>query len=117
MPRGASAKREREYEELVDEFEEEGRYPGREEEVAARIVNKQRAEQGETKGAKQEDREGHSPDRNLPISGYDGLTVDQITGKLGSLSRKEIEQIRRYEEGHRGRKTLLEQLDRALEAQ
>ena len=49
MPRGASPKREREYNELKEKFHEEGRYEGREEEVAARIVNKQRAEKGETK--------------------------------------------------------------------
>src|SRR3954451_24833307 len=50
MPRGASPKREREYKELVGEFGKEGRYKGREDEVAARIVNKQRREKGETKG-------------------------------------------------------------------
>jgi hypothetical protein len=49
MPRGASPKREREYKELEHKFKQEGRYEGREEEVAARIVNKQRAEHGETK--------------------------------------------------------------------
>lgn len=49
MPRGANAKREREYKELEHKFEQEGRYLGREEEVAARIVNQQRAETGETK--------------------------------------------------------------------
>jgi hypothetical protein len=49
MPRGASPKREREYNELKEKFHEESRYKGREEEVAARIVNKQRAEKGETK--------------------------------------------------------------------
>lgn len=53
MPRGASPKREREYEELKDKFHEEHRYKGREEEVAARIVNKQRAEHGETKAARE----------------------------------------------------------------
>jgi hypothetical protein len=47
MPRGASPKREREYQELERKFKEEGRYQGREEEVASRIVNKQRAETGE----------------------------------------------------------------------
>jgi hypothetical protein len=51
MPAGASPKREREYRTLKREFEREGRYPGREEEVAARIVNRQRAERGETKAA------------------------------------------------------------------
>jgi hypothetical protein len=55
MPRGASPKREREYKELEHKFKEEGRYLGREEEVAARIVNKQRAETGEA-----ETTQGHS---------------------------------------------------------
>ncbi|TFW31595.1 hypothetical protein [Massilia horti] len=49
MPTGASPKREREYKELENKFEKEHRYPGREKEVAARIVNKQRAQHGETK--------------------------------------------------------------------
>ncbi|MTW09857.1 hypothetical protein GM658_04530 [Pseudoduganella eburnea] len=52
MPRGASQKREREYKELKQDFKQEHRYPGREEEVAARIVNKQRREHGETKAQK-----------------------------------------------------------------
>ena len=39
MPRGASPKREHEYQKLKTEFEKEERYPGREEEVASRIVN------------------------------------------------------------------------------
>jgi hypothetical protein len=50
MPRGASSKREREFQELESRFKKEGRYQGREEEVAARIVNKQRADAGETRG-------------------------------------------------------------------
>lgn len=59
MPKGASPKREREYKELEHKFEEEGRYQGREEEVAARIVNKQRAENGETKEAQTRTGTGH----------------------------------------------------------
>jgi hypothetical protein len=51
MPRGANPKREREYKKIEKKFEKEGRYKGREEEVAARIVNKQRAKAGETKQA------------------------------------------------------------------
>jgi len=50
MPRGSDPKREREYRELKSKFKHNGRYRGREEEVAARIVNKQRAQRGETKG-------------------------------------------------------------------
>jgi hypothetical protein len=49
MPRGSSPKREREYETLKTDFKKEHRYPGREEEVAAKIVNKQRKRAGETK--------------------------------------------------------------------
>src|SRR4051812_2715248 len=52
MPRGASPKREREYKQIEKKFEKSGRYRGREKEVAARIVNKQRARFGETKGSK-----------------------------------------------------------------
>jgi len=51
MPTGASPKREREYAKIERKFKKEGRYKGREEEVAARIVNKQRSEHGETKEA------------------------------------------------------------------
>ena len=49
MPRGSSPKREKEYKELISKFKKEGRYKGREEEVASRIVNKQRKEHHETK--------------------------------------------------------------------
>lgn len=56
MPTGSSPKREREFKELEDKFKKEHRYPGREEEVAARIVNKQRAEHGETKEANKSDK-------------------------------------------------------------
>lgn len=52
MPAGSNDKREREYDKLTKEFKEEGRYKGREDEVAARIVNKQRAQAGETKDGK-----------------------------------------------------------------
>jgi len=51
MPRGVSPKREREYNKIEKKLEKEGRYKGREKEVAARIVNKQRAKAGETKKA------------------------------------------------------------------
>lgn len=57
MPAGSSQKREREYQELEKEFKKEGRYKGREEEVAARIVNKQRAQAGETKDDKKSSHE------------------------------------------------------------
>lgn len=116
MPRGADPKREREYEELVDTFQQEHRYPGREEEVAARIVNKQRAEHGETQHQRQDDREQRSPDRTLPLQNYDNLTVEEITAKLDTLNHAQVKQILGYERQHNNRKTLLEQIDRRLHA-
>jgi len=114
MPRGANPKREREYEELLDKFRHSGRYKGRQKQVAARIVNKQRAQYGETKGEKEKDREGKSPDRNLPMDNYQHLRVDQVVEKLDGCSKKQIEKIKHYEQQHKDRKTLLEQLDRRL---
>jgi uncharacterized protein len=48
MPRGASPKRERQYEHIKQSAKKSGRYGGRAEEVAARTVNKIRREKGET---------------------------------------------------------------------
>jgi hypothetical protein len=116
MPRGASPKREREYDKLKDEFKDEGRYPGREEEVAARIVNKQRREYGETRDAEDKDRTGRSPDRGLPIGDYEQLTVREITRHLGDLGKPDLRKIKRYEEQHKARRGVLEALDRRLAA-
>ena len=112
MPNNSNAKRERQYDELVEEFHDENRYKGREEEVAARIVNKQRAQQSETLEEKAKDKSGQSPDRDLPIKSYDHLTVDEIVAKLDDLSSKEIEQIESYEKKHRDRVTLVEAIER-----
>ncbi len=49
MPRGASPKRERQYEDIKQRAKKSGRYGSRAEEVAARTVNKIRREKGETK--------------------------------------------------------------------
>jgi len=114
MPRGASPKREREYEKLVGEFEQEGRYKGREEQVAARIVNKQRSEFGETRRAKQKDAQGRSPDRNLPIKDYEHLTEEQPEGRLARLRPQSLRKIRAFEQAHRKRKVILELIDERL---
>lgn len=50
MPRGSSPKRERQYEHIKESYEERGQ-GRRAEEIAARTVNKERAEAGETKGS------------------------------------------------------------------
>lgn len=114
MPAGASPKREREYQELEKKFRKEGRYKGREEEVAARIVNKQRSEYGETREEKAKDKQGKSPDRNLPIDNYQKLTISEIDKKLDGLSASQLRKIRAYEADHKNRKSMLAKLDQRL---
>ena len=114
MPRGASPKREREYEELKDRFEKTGRYGRRAAEVAARIVNKQRAEYGETKDEKQKEREGKSPDRNVPIERYEHLTIAQIRPRIPELTKAELRAVERYEKQHKNRRGVLQAIDKGL---
>jgi plasmid stabilization system protein ParE len=52
MPRGSSPKRERQYEHIKESYEDRGVSEHEAEERAARTVNKQRAEHGETKSSK-----------------------------------------------------------------
>ncbi|MCW5621400.1 MAG: hypothetical protein KIS79_09875 [Burkholderiales bacterium] len=115
MPRGANPKREREYAALKKEFQREGRYPGREEEVAARIVNKQRRQLRETEAAREKDRAGRGPDRDLPLEQYERLTIPQIMRRLEGLSYAEVRTLERYERQHKNRKTLLQRLERRLQ--
>jgi hypothetical protein len=49
MPKAWSAKRERQYEHVKEGLEEKGRSEGTAEEIAARVVNKERARSGEAK--------------------------------------------------------------------
>jgi plasmid stabilization system protein ParE len=51
MPKAWSAKRERQYEHIKESEKEQGTPAERAEEIAARTVNKQRAEAGETKSS------------------------------------------------------------------
>jgi hypothetical protein len=49
-PKGVkSRKRKRQYEKVLKSIKSEGRYKGRQKEVAARIVNKTRSTKGETR--------------------------------------------------------------------
>jgi hypothetical protein len=116
MPRGATPKREREYQKLERQFEQEHRYPGREKEVAARIVNKQRKLYGETKEEKAKDAHGKSPDRHLPLPDYEKMTIPEVARKLESLSTADIRKIRSYETRHKNRKGLLAKIDQRLAA-
>jgi hypothetical protein len=50
-PRGVkSSKRKRQYSKVLSSIKKQGRYRGRQKQVAARIVNKTRRKKGETKG-------------------------------------------------------------------
>lgn len=114
MPRGASPKREREYQELKDKFRKSGRYGKRAPQVAARIVNKQRAQYGETKGEKHEEKQGTNPDRNLPLDDYRHLTIAQLKPRLESLSKGDLRRVKRYEQQHKNRKGAVAAIDGTL---
>jgi hypothetical protein len=144
MPRGASPKREHEFEKLKHQFQHDRRYPGREEEVAARIVNKQRSEAGETKSANGKSSSGgsrtrvsakspstgrsgsgrhssshssssmHSGSPRLSVKVYAGLTIPEVASRLGSLTLSQIRRLRDYELAHKHRKGMLDKLNRKL---
>jgi len=50
----------------------------------------------------------------FPIEGYDELTVEEVSGRLGSLSAEDLRVVRDYEERNKNRDTILEQLDRKI---
>jgi hypothetical protein len=52
MPAGSSKKRERQYEHIKESYKDRGVSTDEAEERAARTVNKERREHGETKGSK-----------------------------------------------------------------
>jgi len=53
-------------------------------------------------------------DARFPIEGYDELTVEEVSARLGSLSVEELREVRDYEERNKNRETVLEQLDRRI---
>jgi membrane-bound lytic murein transglycosylase len=50
----------------------------------------------------------------FPIEGYDELTVEEVSARLGGLSAEELRVVRDYEERNKNRDTILEQLDRKI---
>ena len=50
----------------------------------------------------------------FPIEGYDELTVEEISGRIGGLSVEELRVVRDHEERNKNRDTVLEQLDRRI---
>ena len=80
--------------------------------MASRIVNKQPAEYGETKGEKKKDAQGKSPNRDLPVNNYQHLTVSQVQSLLSHLSKRDLRKIEAYEKKHKNRKGVLDAIDR-----
>jgi hypothetical protein len=53
--------------------------------------------------------DGIDPD-SLAIPGYDSLSASQVVPRLAGLDDDELELVRRYEAGRRGRKTILSRI-------
>ncbi|MGY1496172.1 plasmid stabilization protein [Streptomyces sp. QTS52] len=81
MPRGASPKRERQYEHIKDSALDRGESEKRAEEIAARTVNKERARSGESKTASRTSTQDMSSARRggqRSHTGAQGPTYDQL---------------------------------------
>jgi multidrug resistance efflux pump len=50
----------------------------------------------------------------FPVKGYDELTVEEVTQRVGDLSIEELRVVRDYEERTKNRNTILEVLDRRI---
>jgi hypothetical protein len=92
MPRTAwSAKRERQYEHIKEGLLEKGRSEDTAEEIAARTVNKVRAQQGESKEASKTSLDDLSPSRRGGLrshQGSGGRTFKQLYGEAQSRGIK-----------------------------
>ncbi|TDT42876.1 hypothetical protein EV562_101850 [Streptomyces sp. BK208] len=83
MPSGSNAKRERQYEHIKKSAKDRGESTGRAEEIAARTVNKERAQSGESKTASRTSTQDKSPSkrggqRSGNRQGPQGPTYDQL---------------------------------------
>jgi hypothetical protein len=72
MPRAWSAKRERQYEHIKEGLVEHGRSEDTAEEIAARTVNKTRAQKGESKTASRTSTDDISPSRRGGLRSHTG---------------------------------------------
>lgn len=105
MPRGSSAKRERQYEHIRERARERGESERRAEEIAARTVNKERARKGESGTA------SRSSLRDMPSSRRGGRRSH--TGSGGPTKAQLYNEAR--QRGVKGRSTMTKsQLSRAL---
>ncbi|MFD9791463.1 plasmid stabilization protein [Streptomyces sp. NPDC059070] len=102
MPRGSSPKRERQYEHIKDSERERGTSQKRAEEIAARTVNKERAQHGESKTASRSSVKDTSPSKRggqHSHSGTKGPTKEQLYNEAkkrhirgrSRMTKKELE--------------------------
>jgi hypothetical protein len=84
MPKAWSAKRERQYEHIKDSEKKQGRSTKRAKEIAARTVNKQRSEKGETKSSSSRSRSGSGSSRSSSSSNG-GRTKEQLYNEAKRL--------------------------------
>lgn len=104
MPQSWSAKRERQYEHVKDSAEDRGAGTKRAEEIAARTVNKNRAQSGESRQASRTSLKDKSPqqrggERSGNRKGPGGPTKDQLYNEAkkrnidgrSKMSKKELE--------------------------
>lgn len=83
MPRAWNDKRERQYEHIKESAKDRGRSAGRAKEIAARTVNKDRAQEGQAQRASKTSKRDVSPEhrggkRSGKRLGPGGLTKDQL---------------------------------------
>jgi plasmid stabilization system protein ParE len=101
MPQAWSDKRERQYEHIKESQEERGTSERRAEEIAARTVNKNRAQQGESRTASRTSTQDVSPQHRggkRSHSGPGGPTRDQLYNEArqrnikgrSKMSKKEL---------------------------
>ncbi len=57
-----------------------------------------------------------STNGGFPISGYDDMTVAEVTEKLDALTAEELKKVREYEKRNKNRDTVIERVDRKIKA-
>ncbi|MGW0366165.1 plasmid stabilization protein [Streptomyces sp. NPDC002990] len=110
MPRGSSAKRERQYEHIKESGEERGMSEGRAKEMASRTVNKERARSGESKTSSRSSTQGKSASQR---GGQKSKSGGGSSSASSSSSSSERTRDELYEEakkrGIEGRSTMNKQ--------
>lgn len=83
----------------------------------------ERATRNAQQGARNAEQQGNraatrsaSNGSEFPVENYDELTVNEVSERLDGLSAEEIKRVRTYEKRHKSRDTLIEQLDRKINA-